>query len=460
MKKSFALFTLCLVLILGVVAVAAFTLHDARDQVTVTAETLAGDPAAAQGLVAEQSFHYNYKLYWDVTIPLDDPAAASTVFTRKKIVIQEAVPDSRFYLTFPYIGYGTDELTGWPNLMDLFLDVGSRTPDGDTYLELVSPKDYMEYYPLECQVELYANDPAKAPTVLDLTTMAQEFFRLPVLETDRWFIQITTEDDGDFGYLYVHPMADAFVPNTLCALGDDFALLTFGGVEAPILPDFSQVPGGFGLYRVDFAPGQDGVPVLVPDSLRNVYPLPQNTWVADLALSPDQKEVYLLTIQGDETLCTVLDGETIAAKQTFSVPLPPPETTVTAKGTENIDLGTRESRLYIGIDMICGENYLCFQDEENFHLFTKQANGGYAFQFTAARTGQMLVQEGPQLRAMVWTGDKLASASAYVDGLHLSVFGSDGTLLYDGRYETSLPQGQEDPGVSLLFNYPLILTWK
>lgn len=458
MKKTFALFTLCLVLILGIVAVAAFTLHHDRDQVSVTAETLAGDPAAAQGLVAEQTFHYNYKLYWDVTIPLADPAAASTVFTRDDSLPPDSVPDDSLSLYFPAAGFGIDSLESWPDLMELFLDVAARTPDGDTRLELVHPGDYMEYYPLTGDISFY--NAAGEGTSLDLTPMLKAFFRLPVLERDRWLIQITKDDRGVPGYLFFHTMADAVQLSTCSALADSYALFTFGETSEPIFPDFSQVPGGFGLYRVDFAPGQDGVPVLVPDSLRNVYPLPQDTWVAGLTLSPDQKEVYLLTIQGDETLCTVLDGETMAAKQTFPVPLPPPETTVTAKGTENIDLGAWEHRVSPLVKFSCGENFLCFQEDKTFHLFTRQADGTLGFQFTGTLTQHMQGRESYRnSHALVWNGEKLAAASQSLDGLCLSVFDPDGALLYEGRYVTSLAQ-VHDSGASFLVETPLALAWE
>jgi len=183
MKKTFVLFILCLVLVLGGVAAVVLPIRDSRDQVTVTAETLAGDPTAAQGLVAEQTFHYNYKLYWDVTIPLADPAAASTVFTRDDSLPPDSVPDDSLSLYFPAAGFGIDSLESWPDLMELFLDVAARTPDGDTRLELVHPGDYMEYYPLTGDISFY--NAAGEGTSLDLTPMLQWFFRLPVLAQDR-----------------------------------------------------------------------------------------------------------------------------------------------------------------------------------------------------------------------------------------------------------------------------------
>ncbi|MBQ2925198.1 MAG: hypothetical protein IJE03_00005, partial [Ruminiclostridium sp.] len=57
MKKTFAIFALCLLVLLGGVILAVTALHNDRDDVVVTANTLAGDPAAAQGFTARQSVH-------------------------------------------------------------------------------------------------------------------------------------------------------------------------------------------------------------------------------------------------------------------------------------------------------------------------------------------------------------------------------------------------------------------
>ena len=73
---------LCLVLAAGGVVYAAQEIHGQREAVVVTETTLRGDRSAAAGLVARQRARSGMALCWDLTIPLDDPAAATAAFSR------------------------------------------------------------------------------------------------------------------------------------------------------------------------------------------------------------------------------------------------------------------------------------------------------------------------------------------------------------------------------------------
>ena len=91
MKGTFLAFLLCLALALGGLGAAAHTLGTQGQGVEVSARPRQGDPAAAQGLVATQQAQYqpgrnrpgqwNGTLLWDLTIPLDNPAASRTACT-------------------------------------------------------------------------------------------------------------------------------------------------------------------------------------------------------------------------------------------------------------------------------------------------------------------------------------------------------------------------------------------
>ena len=91
MKGTFLAFLFCLALALGGLGAAAHTLGTQGQGVEVSARPRQGDPAAAQGLVATQQAQYqpgrnrpgqwNGALLWDLTIPLDNPAASRTACT-------------------------------------------------------------------------------------------------------------------------------------------------------------------------------------------------------------------------------------------------------------------------------------------------------------------------------------------------------------------------------------------
>ena len=140
MKGTFLAFLLCLALALGGLGAAAHTLGTQGQAVAVSARPRQGDPAAAQGLVATQQAQYqpgrnrpsqwNGALLWDLTIPLDNPAASRTACTFQRGDLPAPNDRQGITLTFPhqqdliFYGYGCTEAKlawgeptqtpGWP----------------------------------------------------------------------------------------------------------------------------------------------------------------------------------------------------------------------------------------------------------------------------------------------------------------------------------------------------------
>ena len=125
MKGTFLAFLLCLALALGGLGAAAHTLGTQGQGVEVSARPRQGDPAAAQGLVATQQAQYqpgrnrpsqwNGALLWDLTIPLDNPAASRTACTFQRGDLPAPNDRQGITLTFPhqqdliFYGYGCTE---------------------------------------------------------------------------------------------------------------------------------------------------------------------------------------------------------------------------------------------------------------------------------------------------------------------------------------------------------------
>ena len=65
MKKTFLVFSLCLVLALAGLTAVVVSLHDSRDDVEVTLTTRTGDPIHAQGLTARQTVCHAEHLFWE-----------------------------------------------------------------------------------------------------------------------------------------------------------------------------------------------------------------------------------------------------------------------------------------------------------------------------------------------------------------------------------------------------------
>ena len=338
MKQAIAAFLLCLSLVLGGVALAAHTLQEDAGQVAVTAISRQGDPAAAQGLVATQSCQYAQTLLWDLTIPLDRPAQSTTAFSAQRDVPAAANDDAGVYLRFPHQdatlsaepGYFLDNLPTSPALGPLYEQVARRTPPGQTRTEILNPSQFLDAYPLQVTLDLAGQSPdySQAETFeSQFDPSAQEafqaFFRFPFAPDTRWKVTVTKDQDGLLTQLAIAPTGEEFLTGTVSTVGAHTAYFTLtpSTQTGSTLPDFQQVPGGYGLYRLRFLTGEGGRVQIDPDSLEMVYPLdPRAVSVLSLTLSPQEDTLFLVTIQEGQTRCLVLDTETMDLRTAFSIP--------------------------------------------------------------------------------------------------------------------------------------------
>ena len=445
MKKTFALFTLCLVLILGIVAVAAFTLHHDRDQVSVTAETLAGDPAQAAGLTAKQSAQYDGRLYWNLTIPLDRPEDTETVFSSHQSLNQGRPGTPSIYLSVPtdgtYLLYSPYDLEavancnpGMPSILPLLQEVVDRTPDGQQHAETLVLADYMDVYPLN--VEVTAPYTTSRSGDYDLSPVWQAFFSFPIPEEETWTITARKDSQGNLLELSMACSAPSYSPNVLTAYTGDRLFFTLDGNSSGACVN---TPGGFGIYSPALV-WQDGDPYLELDVLSNVFPLPQGTQVLNLSPSRDGKDLLLTTRLGEVCTLRVIDPETMAVEQSLTIP------------DENLTGSLLE------------ETCLLLWSDTQLHLYTQEA-GAWTYRFSSPMNG-FLLQGADQLTA-AWNGERLALGtplSSNSPGLVLAVYEA-GTLTYLGTYATSrteedaTPWPPSDP-VCLVNGAELALAWE
>lgn len=454
MKKTFAIFALCLLVLLGGVIAAVTTLHQDRDDVTVTATTFAGDPAAAEGFTARQSAHLQNKLYWDLTIPLAHPENTETVFSRQNnlsyggegalvnCAVYISTPSSSKWLANEKIydlkeAFLTDpNLAVYRDFLPMVKETQEETPNSKRHSKTFLLKDHLEVYPMA--VEAHAPYTAGPRSMSELGDAWEDFFAFPVPEEEAWTITIEKGTDGAILAFDLTCDSPAYSPNVLTAYAGDRLFFTLAGNSSGACVN---TPGGFGIY----APAvvwEDGNPCHQMDSLSNVFPLPQETEVLDLAAAADGENLLLTYRQEEVCTFTVIDPETMTAKDSFSVP------------------GESPDRVF------WGEGFLLFCGEETFHLYLPQGET-YTHVFSAPMQTHIRNAESYLLQAL-WNGERLAIATAdgynRLPGLTLSVF-EDGTLVYQGVYETSLNEGKQegsypDDYVYLLNGAELELGWE
>ena len=81
MKKSLAVFFLLLVCAAALISASAVGIGRAEEQVAITSQTLAGDPAAAAGIIVTERTTLKNHLLWETCFAADNPAGASTDFS-------------------------------------------------------------------------------------------------------------------------------------------------------------------------------------------------------------------------------------------------------------------------------------------------------------------------------------------------------------------------------------------
>ena len=489
MKRTFLALCLVLALVLGGVGAAAHTLWDQAGAVAFSAQTRQGDPAAAQGLAATQQalcrpgYHTlgraTANLQWDLTFDLGDPAASRAAFSTPGEAAPEANLDAGVRVSFPhqgemlFAGYGIsaealaqgagDESID-PRLVPLCLDVASRTPAGGSHTETVDPSQYLEAYPLQVDLDLadvtplpqsYADlgaaDPAAQARNQAAQTAFQAFFSFPFAPDTRWEVTVTKGDSGwpnpDWiSQITIRPTGPDPVMEVLSAPGKDAVYFAFTPTlrEGGRLADFSQVPGGYGIYRLALSGNQGGDFQAQLDSLELVYPLdPQGGGVTGLTLSPDGSTLFLVTCQGGESTCAVLDTAEGTCRQTFPLPAAACYPLDRASGLE--DGALPPDRQQTTSYLLPGEGCLLALGAEGLACYLPDEAGRYQLRWQAPTDQGFTGPNGAALRA-AWNGEKLALArydpDAPTTGLVLRVYDGAGALLYEGVYDTSLNHAQ------------------
>ena len=260
-------------------------------------------PPPPRALWPPRSCQYAQTLLWDLTIPLDRPAQSTTAFSAQRDVPAAANDDAGVYLRFPHQdatlsaepGYFLDNLPTSPALGPLYEQVARRTPPGQTRTEILNPSQFLDAYPLQVTLDLAGQSPdySQAETFeSQFDPSAQEafqaFFRFPFAPDTRWKVTVTKDQDGLLTQLAIAPTGEEFLTGTVSTVGAHTAYFTLtpSTQTGSTLPDFQQVPGGYGLYRLRFLTGEGGRVQIDPDSLEMVYPLdPRAVSVLSLTLS-------------------------------------------------------------------------------------------------------------------------------------------------------------------------------
>ncbi len=503
MKKRMILFFLCFTLSLGGIIVLGNTIYRSRDQVEITETVIYGDPAWAEGVTLTGHYYWPDQLYWDTTYTVGDLKNAQTEFEFCPGGRTEVLTDDVTYFfgeAFPSAGFsasaGLDlETEYFYGFEPIVKELAKEMDPGEQRTKMVNLKDYYEYYPFRYNIQTeswmltsdnlsyWQAESSEDPWVLaymERLSQLDDFFRIPIVENSKASITLELDENGnvtEFSSLLGENTQTPFFLGT----GSDTAIyVTFETAALAGMFDYSQIPGGLGVYRLpygeeeEFIPTDESngysIPPIYTDQLENIYPLPNDTVILDLGNSADGTQIFLLTVEDELLTLTVLDGETGAFRQKLALLSMEGSSLNRFQVYEDILLFTLwDGRLALATPQPDGswQQVLVSALPENDVIGEVAGYDPETWSWKA----RLLLQY--DISALLWDGETLTIASpittAWTEeeqtGVFLSVYDSAG-VQYVGRYDSSLgPHADyqvspDMPGaaVSLFGNTPLALS--
>lgn len=480
MRKAFGL--MIVLLLFGSVSTiwCVRMVYTEHDQVHFTETVLAGDPAVAEGLSIRAHATYNDQLFWD----------SNTVFNGNKPLTTQT--EYHFFITEQ-----SEESENSYNGVELYSDIegsGAYTMDMSNQIEpvgidrayqelynIVQPDqelektitvaDYYDYYPLSGIIDLQgiredfgiwrSYDPTYDQSI---PNKFEEFFQLPVLPTEQMTISLGKNSDGatytgsstgEGEQFYFH--TQSIVTPTTCY----FAFNNRTSVGNII--DTSLIPGGYGIYALDYAGGQvkklrEGVTQTVEngslqlDSLRMAFPIDPHEEFLQLSQWVDEKTILLYTRLENTYYLTAIEMDTMQPVQRLSI-----QTTE----SENYNIIQNQDFIVVLTDQTV--TVLLPNGDGTFHIDMQTTNTlDYSYIPWSLDTNAMDYQNGKL--AFAYEGYNRETGLCDAVDYEMVVLDERG-LQFWAKYQCSLQNIRTDNYTSselvrLLFNHPLEVAWQ
>ena len=330
MRKSLIFIAILLALSLGILVSAAVTMDARHDDITITEETLFGDPATLSGLSVSTRVHNDHRLFWDTTYMACADPQPETVFRYSDVrLYEQGVADGHFSLEVASLNSGMSGTIDLEQEMEdnhsnhlwyMVKDVADRTKAGEERTEQVRLIDYYEIFPMD-----HYFNPYKGMEYTDGYESFRKYlgrtFPIPVPEDLELSVTVCKDETGqiyNIDYYENTPEEAEFMqlwsPSAVLYEGVFFSIV--GNM------DFSRFPDGYGIYYLPIAEndkitainGRTGEPihqVYLTQRAKNIYPMdPADCEDMGLYLSTDREQVYAFTKERGEVVLTVFDSQT------------------------------------------------------------------------------------------------------------------------------------------------------
>lgn len=434
----------------GLLAGTGIAVHRTGDQVALQAETLAGDPSAAQGLEVEMPFTCGYELMWDTSFLADRPAETETALTfspfgfswSPRTYGDRTIPFSVLPPTYSFSGDGLSPTDGWYEAVQL---VAGRTPDGQEHTEVIHPADLYDSWPLELyaytlshrsppQVELFGHT-FSTDYLLELY---QSYFSTPIPEDYYATVTVRKDPSGlveevewqwDHHYSLRWDSYEADIGDAL--LFSVFAYYEDWNTDDQIVPaDDSRIPGGWGVYRLSLDEAGTGC------RLDTVYSLPEGSIIQQFWASTDGSALFLLTKEEDTLRLRIFDRDMVLQDTVDLMPLGPDERFLEVWQEDGYFVAVVYAGDFCRLAVMA-------QDGQDWELlFTSDAPDRVLSSITYGSYGRDVLDTALSDGRLAICGILPDTSSAF----YLAVY-DEGELAYLGKYTNSLAPGGRDAGL-------------
>lgn len=459
MKSALALLLALVAAFGGLLGWTNAQLQQQGTDVTVSATTLAGDPAAAAGVQVTSYAEYQNHLFWRQSFPADSPEQGETLcaFSQAAHFAEDHyswgnyfhIELSRHRISSPF---PIEEQLS-PSLLTLLKQIQSDQPNVTISEQRVDLSRYTDHYPLEVSGSFtqFVRSPLSSG---QLTQLVEDYFFFPIPEGTHATVSLeTNEKSGQLcGYDLDLEYDLSLTTQTVMRDYITYFALIPGGNRAGLL-DPSHIPGGWGVYTLTGTNGEDA-------AISTLYSVPNGGRVVRLFGGPEGDEhLYLLALEENTLFFTQLDPKN--GQPVVHLPLFP--------WTEDQEI---LSTLWQG-------DYLAlFTGSGPFAVLAPDGQGGWKVDLTGDLHDQYALNCYPSVDELTGYGQYSTTSSLYdydnhrlifADSYHerdgkrtsffLSVYDQDG-LAYLGIYRFSLPMGVDTLYDGYRDNFPShVLSW-
>ncbi len=484
MKKKLVLWLLVLLCGLGAVAYVYTSVEREGEKVIITEHVLEGDPRLAEGITMRIRSQYMDVLTWDTVFQVGQEELAQTeqrFLTQTeqeqrtlqnqmkgyqengiRIQIWPIKPNGVAGGSIGDVESYAKENQGAAQLKEILQEAEALCELGEDVVKTFWLKDYYTYYPFYAtlsnrdvlpgilrQGEVYVPaDYSEWETIL--SQELQKYFRIPILEDDRLTVIIEKDAKGRITELSTNGRNDqiGFSNSTMTDTGLYFTL----GMS-PETFDYSQVPGGYGIYYLPTVE-REGRLCVVPEEIDTVCALDPACDLGGLWDDESGQTLVYITQEGETSapILNVVDMDTMKVVQRLGDGISPEWSMAEAGTSKRI------------ADIIIKEDFMVVDFYDNhFLVYEMTPQGIYEFCFAS----ETYIPEGEEAERlgvvlpfhftasdMDFNGEYLAvtgfvpiseEVSLPSCDAYLALYGADGVAYY-GIYQNSLSSGTDENG--------------